>query len=255
MIDDNSPRPPRPLVVGSFADWETVASRRSFLRLVGLGGAIALLPGFVAACDSDEATAPSDGIAGSGDPLIIDFALGDVAILQFALVLEQLEADFYSRVVSAFGTSNITAADQAILTEIRDHELAHREFLRGTLGADGAFTTTSTFGGVNFADRAAVLAAARTLEDLGIAAYNGAVQYLTSPANVLSLAKIVSAEGRHAATIADLIDPRTITFAPKAADEVFRPAKVAASLQSNLVDKIGFSNAPAVFTQGPNGGG
>ena len=255
MIDHNSPRPPRPLVVGSVADSRVVASRRSFLRLVGLGGAIALLPRFVSACDSDEATNPTDGIAGSGNPLIIDFAQGDVAILQYALVLEHVEAEFYSRVVSAFGGSNITAADQAVLTEIRDHELAHREFLRGTLGADGAFTTTSTFSGVNFADRAEVLAAARTLENLGIAAYNGAVQYLTSPANVLSLAKIVSVEGRHAATIADLLEPRTITFAPRATDDVFRPAKVAAAVQANLVDKLGFANAPAAFTQGPNGGG
>ena len=255
MIDDNLDRPPSPLVIGSVADWHAAASRRSFLRLMGLGGAIALLPGFVAACDSDEATAPTDGFAGSGEALIIDFAQGDVAILQYALVLEQVEADFYSRVVSAFGTSNITAAEQAILTEIRNHELAHREFLRGTLGADGAFTVTSTFRGVGFTDRAAVLAAARTLEDLGIAAYNGAVQYLTAPANVIALAKIVSVEARHATTIRDLLEPRAANFAPAVTDDVFRPAKVAAAVQANLVDKLGFSNAPAEFTQGPNGGG
>ena len=116
-------------------------------------------------------------------------------------------------------------------------------------------TITSTFAGVGFTDRAAVLAAARTLEDLGVAAYNGAVQYLTNPANVLSLAKIVSVEARHAATIRDLLQPRANTFAPNSTDDVFRPAKVAAAVQANLVDKLGFLNAPAVFTQGPNGGG
>ena len=255
MIDDNLDGPPSRLVIGSPADWHAVASRRSFLRLVGLGGALVLLPGFVSACDSDGTTAPTDDFAGSGEPLIIDFAQGDVAILQYALLLEQVEADFYSRVVSAFATSNIPAPEQATLTEIRNHELAHREFLRGTLGADGAFTITSTFRGVAFTDRAAVLAAAQTLEELGVAAYNGAVQYLTTPANVLALAKIVSVEARHATTIRDLLEPRAAAFAPAATDDLFRPAKVAAAVQSNLVDKLGFSNAPAAFTEGPNGGG
>lgn len=255
MIDDNLDRPRSPLVIGSFAEWRAVASRRTFLRLLGLGGALVLLPSFVAACDSDETTAPGDGLPGSGNALVIDFAQGDVAILQYALVLEQVEADFYSRVVSAFGTSNITTAEQAILTEISNHEIAHREFLRGSLGADGAFTITATFRGVSFSDRAGVLAAARSLEDLGIAAYNGAAQYLTTPANVLSLAKIVSVEARHAATIRDLLEPRTGAFAPSSTDDVFRPAKVATTVQANIVDKLGFSNTPVAFTQGPNGGG
>ena len=253
MIDDQLAEPSSTHAIESLDGWHAVASRRAFLRLVGLGGAIALLPGFVAACESEETTAPTDGFPGSGEALIIDFAKGDVALLQYALVLEQVEADFYSRVVAAFGTSNITAAEQAILTDIRNHELAHREFLRGTLGADGDFTITSTFRGVTFTDRAAVLGAARTLEDLGVAAYNGAAQYLTTPANVLALAKIVSVEARHAATIRDLLEPRT--FAPKPFDDVFRPTKVASTVQANLVDKLGFSNAPAAFTQGPNGGG
>jgi hypothetical protein len=255
MIDDNLDGPPSPLVIGSFAEWRAVASRRSFLRLIGLGGALVLLPGFVAACDADEATSPTDDFPGSGEALIIDFSQGDVAILQYALVLEQVEADFYSRVVSAFGTSNISAGEQAVLTEIRNHEIAHREFLRGTLGADAVPTITSSFRGVAFADRTAVLGAARTLEELGIAAYNGAVQYLTVPANVLALAKIVSVEARHATTIRDLLEPRAAAFAPSGTDDVFRPAKVAAALQANLVDKLGFSNAPAAFTPGPNGGG
>jgi hypothetical protein len=255
MIEDSHDGPTSPLAIGSIADLHAVASRRSFLRLVGLGGALALLPNFVTGCDSDETTAPSDGPAGSGEPLVIDFALGDVAILQYALVLEQIEAEFYGRVVSAFGTSNIPTAEQSVLTDIRNHEIAHREFLRGTLGTDGAFIVTPTFRGVTFTDRASVLGAARGLESLGIAAYNGAVQYLTTPANVLALAKIVSVEARHAATIIDLLEPRAATFSPTATDDVFRPAKVAVTAQASLVEKLGFSNAPATFIQGPNGNG
>jgi rubrerythrin len=255
MIDDTRGRAAPTLTIGSLAEWNALACRRTFLRLVGLGGALALLPGFVTACGTDAATAPTDGIAGSGNPLVIDFAEGDVAILQFAFVLEQIEADFYSRLVNAFGTSNITASEQAVLTEIRNHELAHREFLRGTLGANADMTVTSTFRGLSFTDRTAVLAAARDLEDVGIATYNGAAQYLTVPDNLLAFGKIVSVEARHAATIRDLIEPRTGSFALKAADEVFRPAKVAPVVQNLLVDKLGFANAPATFVQGPNGNG
>jgi rubrerythrin len=255
MIDDNRGRAAPTLTIGSLAEWHAVASRRTFLRLVGLGGVLALLPSVATACGSDPTTAPSDGVAGSGDPVIIDFAQGDTAILQYAFVLEQLEADFYSRLVSSFGSSTIPAAEQAVLTDIRNHELAHREFLRATLGASGAPAITSTFRGVNFTDRTAVLTFARTLEDLGVAAYNGAAQYVTGPATLIALAKIVSVEARHAATIRDLLEPRTGSFAPAATDDVFRPAKVAAAVQANLVDKLGFANAPSTFVQGPNGSG
>ena len=72
MIDDNRDRAAPTLTVGSLAEWHAAASRRTFLRLVGLGGVLALLPSFATACGSDPTTAPSDGVAGSGNPVIID---------------------------------------------------------------------------------------------------------------------------------------------------------------------------------------
>jgi hypothetical protein len=230
----------------------TATSRREFVRALALGGTIALLPG-VAGCD-DDPTGPNSGIPGSGNPVLIDFASGDVAVVQLLSVLEQIEVDFFSRVVAAFPTSNIAAGDQAVLTEIRDHELAHRAYLDGTLGA-ALLPITATFPGVDFADRTSVLATAGTLEDLGIATYNGAAQYLVSPGTLLELAKIASVEGRHASAIRDLQQPRTNAFSPNATDDAWRPAKAATSLQDYLVDKLAFANAPATFVQGPNGGG
>ena len=255
MIDERIGDLASPLIIGSLTDRHAVATRRAFLRVLALGGAVALLPGFAAACASDAATGPSNEIPGSGEPLLIDFAEGDVAILQLALVIEQVQAEFYSRVVSSFETSNIGAAEQALLTEMRDHELAHREYLKGTLGASGEFTASATFRGVAFTDRASVLAAAKSIEDLGVAAYNGAAQYLTGPDALLALAKIVSVEARHAATVRDLLEPRTSDFASVATDDAFRPTKVAAALQANLADKLGFASAPATFVQGPNTNG
>jgi hypothetical protein len=255
MTDDTTRDAPSPFIDEHPTELHAATSRRGFLRALGLGGTIALLPGIVTACDSESITEPSNGFPGSGDPLLIDFASGDVAILQLAAVMEQIEADFYSRVVTAFETSNIAAGEQTVLTEIRDHELAHRAFLEGTLGADAAVTATATFRGVNFSDRAAVLTAARSLEDLGIATYNGAAQYLTGTDTLLTLAKILSVEGRHSSTIRDLLEPKNGAFSPAASDDVWRPSKSATSIQSYLVDKLAFANIPTTFVQGPKGGG
>ena len=119
MTDDITRDVPSPDTPGSFAERPRATSRRGFLRALGLGGTIAALPRLVVACGSDSVTEPSNGIPGTGEPLLIDFASGDLAILQLASVIEQIEAEFYARVVAAFATSNITASEQTVFTEIR----------------------------------------------------------------------------------------------------------------------------------------
>jgi rubrerythrin len=214
------------------------------MRLMGLGGALVLLPGVLASCsDSDYLTAPA-----SGDTVTIDFAGGDVAVLQLAFALEQLEADFYTRVVDSFGSSNIPAAEQTVLARVRNHEVIHRDFLGTVLGADGGFALTTIYRGVNFRDRASVLATATTLEDLGVAAYNGAALRLTSVDNLLVAAKIASVEARHASAIRDLLRPKDGSlngFAPAAFDEAFSPTKAAAAAQQFVVEVLALANVPA----------
>ena len=229
-------------------------TRRDILKIMAMGGALVLLPGAIACNNNDTIIGPG-GNPGAGNTLTIDFSKGDIAVLQFAYALEQLEADFYTRVVNAFGSSNLTAVEKGVLTDIKYHEVIHREFLKAALGSLNGFTITPTYGSLNFNDRVAVLTAARTFEDLGVAAYNGAGQYLTSTDNLLLAGKIVSVEARHASAIRDLINPKSGDFAPKAFDDVFRPEKVRTSAQAYVVDKLAFSNAPTTFVQGPNGNG
>jgi rubrerythrin len=237
------------VTIGSVAELNALTSRRNFMRLVGLGGALVLLPSIASSCNSDSVTGVS--APGSGETVKIDFSLGDPGILQFALVLEQLEADFYGRIVSDFTGSNFTDAEQALLTDIRNHEVIHRELLKTLLGANGEFKLTPTYGGLNFKDRTTVLAAAKTFEDLGVAAYNGAAQYITG-ADTLALAgKIVSVEARHASAIADLINPKSGDFAPNAFDALFSPVKVATTAQGFIVDKLAFASTPSTFVPGP----
>ncbi len=225
------------------------ATRRDFLKLMGIGGAIVLLPSVLTSCsDNNSITGP-----GTGNTLTIDFAKGDIAVLQFAYALEQLEADFYTRVIAAF--AGFPAADRAVLADVQKHEVIHREFFKAALGAANGFTLTTTYGSLNFSDRTSVLNLAATFEDLGVAAYNGAAQYITSTDNLTIAGKIVSVEARHASAIHDLIEPKTNAFAPKSFDDAFRPSKVATAAQTYIVDKLTFANPPATFVQGPNGNG
>ena len=190
----------------------TEGSRREFLRLAGLtGGALAAMS-IVGCGDDDEPT----GNGGNGT-ITLNFSQ-PVDVLKYAFALEALEADFYTRVVgnAGFSTTFTSASERQMLTDIRDHEVAHREFLRAAITAAGATlpTLTPQYGALSFADRASVLATAKTFEDLGVAAYNGAGRYLVARTDLLTIAgKIVSVEARHAAAIRDVLSPNTDQFA------------------------------------------
>jgi hypothetical protein len=244
------------MVVGSSDELTSVRSRRDFLRIMGVGGAIVLLPSVIASCsDSDDITNPGSG---TGETVTIDFSKGDIAVLQFAYALEQLEADFYTKVVANFSGSDMTAADQAILADVKNHEVIHRDFFKAALGTNASFTLATTYGTLDFKSRTAVLGAARTFEDLGVAAYNGAAQYLTDTNNLLVAGKIVSVEARHASAIRDLLNPKANSangFAPTSFDDAFSPGKVRTAAQAYVVQNIAFANAPATFVQGPNNNG
>jgi hypothetical protein len=240
--------------IGSIGELNAFTSRRGFLRLMGLGGALVLLPSIVTACNDDNTMTGPVG-AGTGNPVTIDFSQGDVAVLQLAYALEQLEANFYSQVVANFAGSNFVADERSVLTDIRNHEVIHRDFLKTALGSNGSFTLLPWYGSLSFTDRTQVLNAAKTFEDLGVAAYNGAAQYLSDATNLLLAGKIVSVEARHASAIRDLINPRSADFAPRAFDDALRPSRVATSAQMYVIEQLTLANAPTAFVQGPNNNG
>lgn len=156
---------------------------------------------------------------GIGADFDVNLGAGDVGILNYAYVLEQLEATFYERVVSNpyAGISNM---ELSILRDIRDHEVAHREFLKAALGSAAVPMLAIDFPGVDFGSRQSILETARLYEDLGVSAYNGAGKYLRSAINLSTAGKIVSVEARHAAVIRELLQPGTAAFA---GDDVVDP--------------------------------
>jgi hypothetical protein len=128
----------------------------------------------------------------------------DVGILNYFYVLAQLEAVFYTQVTQSFYTG-ATAIEKELLADIRDHEIAHGEFFKNALGEVAIPALDIDLSAINFASRTSVLEAARTFEDLGVSAYNGAGALIKAERYLLLAGKIVSVEARHAALIRNLI--------------------------------------------------
>jgi hypothetical protein len=140
----------------------------------------------------------------------------DTGILNYAYALEQLEAAFYTAVVASSAFGGMTAEQQEVLTDLRNHEVAHREFLRNKLGNSriGTLIINNTTVTTALATGASILKTAEMFEDLGVAAYNGAGKYFSSGDNLLLAGKIVSVEARHAAAIRDLREGSGLSGTP-----------------------------------------
>ncbi|KMQ60766.1 Tat (twin-arginine translocation) pathway signal sequence containing protein [Chryseobacterium sp. BLS98] len=180
-------------------------SRRNFLKLGGIGLAMAGLT--LIGCDDDN------DFEFMGDK-VFDLGTGDVGVLNYAYALEQLEADFYTKVVNNF-YSGISSVEKEIFTDLYHHEVIHRDFFKAAIsGATSNVLPTLQFqySNVNFNDRNSVLATAKALEDTGVAAYNGAGKYITNPAYLVIAGKIVSVEARHASAIRNIINPGSADF-------------------------------------------
>lgn len=145
--------------------------------------------------------------------------------LNFAYLLENLEAEFYKAAVANGSTIGVPAgAATTALTIIRDHEIAHVNFLRTTISSLGPAPATYTAASFDFTGGsftggpgtgngpfkpalqpggyALLLAAAQTFEDTGVRAYKGQAPRLMSDNGVLTAAlQIHSVEARHAAAI------------------------------------------------------
>jgi rubrerythrin len=133
-----------------------------------------------------------------------------IGVLNYALVLEELEYEFYQRGTDA--PNLIPAADRAIFETIRAHELDHRDFLRRTLGAAArpkpTFDFTAGNGANNgpfadvFTNYETFKAVAQAFEDTGVRAYKGQAAALLPYKDVLVAALTIhSVEARHAAQV------------------------------------------------------
>jgi hypothetical protein len=214
--------------------------RRSFIKYAGASTGITAI--VLSACDDDDNDNMDPGV---------DLGSGDTGILNYAYALEQLEAAFYITVTGhASFAATFSAEEQAILNDIRDHEIVHRDFLKTALGADAIADLEVDFSSVNFANRESVLNTAKTFEDLGVAAYNGAGNLLTDGNLLLVAGKIVSVEARHAAAIRDLLNPKSADFSgddvvdTNGLDGAMMPAEVLTAADPFIKTKVTANNLP-----------
>jgi len=179
----------------------TPIKRRSFFMYAGAtAGATALV---LAGCSKSDSS-----------PGLVNVGSSDAGVLNYAYALEQLEAAFYTqvRMGSYYTGSTITTAEKNILDDLYHHEVIHRDFFKAAITAANATpikSLTPNFSSVDFSSRTSVLGTAKAFEDLGVAAYNGAGQYITSSTYLYIAGKIVSVEARHAAIIRDLVSEGT----------------------------------------------
>lgn len=183
----------------------------------------------------------------------LTFNADDIGILNFALLLEELEAAFYPAALKSGKITNPKERDY--LSAIGNHEAQHVTFLRQVLGSNALFQTRDlslNTAGLNalLTNRDKILSTAVTLEDLGVHAYNGAGPSLTNPTYILAAGSIVSVEGRHSAAVRELAgrpstepdSDRLVSdanlaanlnpFKGRAYDELYTPKQVVAAVGS-----------------------
>ena len=199
------------------------AARREFLRGLGFGAAGAAALGATGFSRTASAAAQTNL---------------DVAILEFALNLEYLEAEFYVRAAEGHGLSPTLLGPNpgavtgghlvnftmplvaAYAREIAVEERRHVEFIRAALGAlnngsviscpaidfTSAFATLGQDAGLGsnfdpFKSDMNFLLGSYVFEDVGVTAYHGAATLITSPAVLYYASGILAVEAYHAGLI------------------------------------------------------
>jgi rubrerythrin len=178
-------------------------SRRRFF--VAAGGATAASALQVACGDDDE----GGGMGGSGDSMssadttapddaITQFGKGDVGILNYALTLEHIEADFYRDVIAS---GLFKGADLALIRSFGEDEAAHVVALTQTVRKLGAKPASKPKTKFPLDDARSVIELAATVENLGAAAYLGQAPRIESDEVLAAALSIHAVEARHASAL------------------------------------------------------
>jgi hypothetical protein len=189
------------------------ANRRTFLKTAGLTG-VGLVGATMIA-----------GRMGALDQKVQAAAYSDADILNFALNLEYLEAEFYAMatygarlvnlgVISKDDESGPTTGGAKVpnfssspwayvATALRNSEIEHVVYLRKALGSAAVKTPAINLDalGYGFSSVSNWLKLARQFEDVGVSAYLGAAPLITSSAYLAAAGAILSTEAFHSGSI------------------------------------------------------
>lgn len=204
------------------------SNRRSFLKKIGVASAAVGAYATVGALPADAQTAT------------------EINVLNFALNLEYLEAEFYTyaltgQSITAYGIgidgkanpgnpssggmatggkkvtfSNNLVFSQAIAEQIGSDERAHVKLLRSVLGSHAIAQPNINLNalGFGFGNQNEFLKLSRIFEDIGVTAYAGAAPLLSTPEVIGYAGRILAVEAEHVATVRTQIARLSIPTAP-----------------------------------------
>jgi hypothetical protein len=181
--------------------------RKRFLKMTGktIGSAAAAtgLAAFIAACGSSSSSSSTSAAAATASTTTAttDPSGGDLAIVNYALTLEYLEDQFYSKVVASglFNGSTLSVL-KTFGAEEHQHVLALKA-VATKLGTPAAKPT----GKFPLTSASSVAKLAATVENLGAAAYLGQAPNIKSKEILAAALAIHTVEARHAATLNTLL--------------------------------------------------
>ncbi len=215
------------------------------------------------------------GLAGSASPAQAQ-GVSDVDVVNFALNLEYLEAEYYLRAVTGQGLSAtdrtgtgtlggvvggrqvnfVTPIIQQYANEIARDEMNHVQFLRAVLGGSAvaapaidiqnSFNTLAQAAGLAqsfdpYADEDSFLLGAYIFEDVGVTAYHGAAALLQNKTVLTAAAGILSVESYHASEVRLLLLSRGYAAATQGISAV-RASLSGAADDQGVVDANGNAN-------------
>lgn len=169
--------------------FRTESTRRTFIAGAGLVGVGATFVAF-----------------NRNDPRAFADTGGDIDILNYALTLEYLEAEFYTQGLD--GGALTDDRELELVSPIRDHEQGHVDGITQLitdLGGTPVESPTFMFPDGTFTERDKFLEAASMFEELGVQAYHGQVALISDAEILGTAAAIAGVESRHAAVVADLL--------------------------------------------------
>jgi hypothetical protein len=170
------------------------STRAGFLRTTALGGAAMLA----------ALAAPADAAA-----------IDDVAILNFGLRFERLQATFYTQADEMGTIAAMATAKREWARTLGAHERAHVKIIKEVLGPRAEGRPSFDFGKANETD-AAFTKTAVAMEDLTVALLAGVTPKVRDKGLVAALLGLLTVEARHAAWARHIVGS---TPAPRSFDE------------------------------------